>query len=318
MIEHWNSGKTDKKEMLAQKLKLFLGEKFLKVFDDHTIQRLFSDNNYNIYIQRFNRDPEYFCKIKEYDLTGVIKTIIQYFDLPKDIDIASVNEILPDDRFLESRFTVNIDKEKGYINFNIEIPTRLRSYLKNGLFNDKSYQIIRDAIHTQKNILISSPTGAGKTTFLNILTKEVNAQYSEENVIVIERQKREIICKHPKMMYLTTDFANNITTETLLQQAEQLMPAKIIIDEVNEGSLRWVNMLLSSRKRKFGSIATIHAASNEEAINRLTQFCLDAGETHEHMVRDTILSSIDIFINLSKDISSKNIMKINDIILMNK
>jgi len=130
------------------------------------------------------------------------------------------------------------------------------------------------------NILISGPTGSGKTTFLNALGASI-ASPDERVVTVEEVAELQLARQLPDCVPLQARAANvegigEIRIRELVKNALRMRPTRIIVGEVRGGEA--LDMLLAMNTGHDGSMTTIHGSSPRDALDRLITLAMMAGE----------------------------------------
>ena len=125
---------------------------------------------------------------------------------------------------------------------------------------------IRNAIATQKNILVVGGTGSGKTTLANAILAEFPSICPQDRVITIE-DTRELQIKVENIVSLRT--SDTVSMQRLLRATMRLKPNRIIVGEVRGGEA--LALLKSWNTGHPGGVATLHADSAYEGLIRLEQ-----------------------------------------------
>jgi type IV secretion system protein VirB11 len=127
---------------------------------------------------------------------------------------------------------------------------------------------MRLAVSARKNILVSGPTGSGKTTFTKALIREIPA---DERLITIEDAKELVLDRHPnhvRLFYSKDDQGlARVTPKQLLESCLRMKPDRILLAELRgEEAFDYLRNVNSGHP---GSITSIHAASAELAFEQL-------------------------------------------------
>src|SRR6202521_1955321 len=127
---------------------------------------------------------------------------------------------------------------------------------------------MRLAVISRKNILVSGPTGSGKTTWTKALIREIP---SEERLIAIEDAKELVLDRHPnhvRLFYSKDDQGlARITPKQLLKSCLRMKPDRILLAELrSEEAFDYLRNVNSGHP---GSITSVHAASAELAFEQL-------------------------------------------------
>jgi Flp pilus assembly CpaF family ATPase len=137
---------------------------------------------------------------------------------------------------------------------------------KASMKNQHPVDVIRDAIATQKNILVVGGTGSGKTTLANAILAEFPAICPHDRVITIE-DTRELQIQVDNIVSLRT--SDSVSMQRLLRATMRLKPNRIIVGEVRGGEA--LALLKSWNTGHPGGVATLHADSTYEGLIRLEQ-----------------------------------------------
>lgn len=137
------------------------------------------------------------------------------------------------------------------------------------LLEAQSYEaFMRLAVRARKNILVSGPTGSGKTTYTKALIREIPA---EERLITIEDAQELALDRHPnhvRLFYSKDDQGlARVTPKQLLESCLRMRPDRILLAELrSEEAFDYLRNVNSGHP---GSITSIHAASAELAFEQL-------------------------------------------------
>ncbi|HWG21487.1 MAG TPA: CpaF family protein [Terracidiphilus sp.] len=160
--------------------------------------------------------------------------------------------------------------------------------------------VLESAARARLSILISGGTGAGKTTMLNILSRNIP---QSERVITIE-DAAELQLGHHNLVRLETRPPNvegqgAIRQRQLLINCLRMRPDRIILGEVRGEEA--FDMLQAMNTGHEGSMATIHANTARDALMRLESMVAMSGlALTERTVRQQIASAIDIVVQVTR------------------
>jgi len=136
------------------------------------------------------------------------------------------------------------------------------------LANGEYASFMRYAVRARKNILVSGPTGSGKTTWTKALIREIPAQ---ERLITIEDAQELVLDRHPnhvRLFYSKDDQGlARVTPKQLLESCLRMKPDRILLAELRaEEAFDYLRNVNSGHP---GSITSVHAASAELAFEQL-------------------------------------------------
>src|SRR6266481_4484126 len=160
--------------------------------------------------------------------------------------------------------------------------------------------LLRGCVKARLNILISGGTGAGKTTFLNVLSSYIS---NRERVVTIE-DAAELQLNQDHVVRLETRPPNiegkgAIQQRQLVINALRMRPDRIIVGEVRGEEA--LDMLQAMNTGHDGSLTTIHANSPRDALSRLeTMVAMSNLNLPDSAIRRQIASAIDLVVQVSR------------------
>ena len=179
-------------------------------------------------------------------------------------------------------------------------PLKMENLLANGSLTAEMAATFEAMVKARMNILVSGGTGAGKTTFLNILSASIP---DNERIITVE-DAAELILQQEHTVRLETRPSNiegkgAVTQRDLVRNALRMRPDRIIVGEVRAGEA--LDMLQAMNTGHDGSISTIHANTPRDALSRIETMVLMAGfELPAKAIREQIASALNVVIQLAR------------------
>ncbi|MCL6546179.1 MAG: CpaF family protein [Bryobacteraceae bacterium] len=174
--------------------------------------------------------------------------------------------------------------------------------------------VLSAAVRARISIMISGGTGAGKTTFLNMLSSFIP---SSERLITIE-DAAELQLQQENVVRLETRPPNvegkgAIYQRQLLINSLRMRPDRIIIGEVRGDEA--FDMLQAMNTGHEGSMTTIHANSCRDALARLESMVAMAGfNIPERAIRQQIASAIGLVVQIARlSDGSRRVVSISEI-----
>jgi len=180
------------------------------------------------------------------------------------------------------------------------VPITEDDLLANQSITAPMLELIRGSVKARLNIVISGGTGAGKTTFLNVLSGFIP---DSERVVTIE-DSAELQMKQRHVVRLETRPANiegkgQVMQRQLVINSLRMRPNRIIVGEVRGEEA--LDMLQAMNTGHDGSLTTIHANSPRDAIARMETMALMANlNLPEIAIRRQIASAITIVVQVSR------------------
>jgi pilus assembly protein CpaF len=139
-----------------------------------------------------------------------------------------------------------------------------------GSITNDQYALLKSALQTRQNILISGGTGSGKTTVANVLTDE----FSDDERIVVVESVYELQPRLERFVRLAADSSPDHSMEDLVKLAAKMRPDRLIVGELH-GSEAFQTLNIFNMGHD-GSLTLLHANGPEDALSRLETMCLMA------------------------------------------
>lgn len=161
-------------------------------------------------------------------------------------------------------------------------------------------ELLRGCVKARLNVLISGGTGAGKTTFLNVLSSYIS---NRERIVTIE-DAAELQLNQEHVVRLETRPPNiegkgAIYQRQLVINALRMRPDRILVGEVRGEEA--LDMLQAMNTGHDGSLTTIHANTPRDALSRLeTMVAMANLNLPESAIRRQISSALDVVVQVSR------------------
>ncbi len=161
-------------------------------------------------------------------------------------------------------------------------------------------EFLKAAVKSRMNIVVSGGTGAGKTTFLNVLSSFIS---DSERVVTIE-DAAELVLRQKHVIRLETRPPNiegkgAVKQRHLVINALRMRPDRIVVGEVRGEEA--LDMLQAMNTGHDGSLTTVHANSVRDALYRLdTMVAMANLNIPERAIRQQIASAINIMVHVSR------------------
>jgi pilus assembly protein CpaF len=172
--------------------------------------------------------------------------------------------------------------------------------MRNLSITEGMLELVKACVRARLNIIISGGTGAGKTTFLNMLSGFIPAH---ERIVTIE-DAAELQLRQTHVARLETRPPNiegkgAIVQRHLLINALRMRPDRIIVGEVRGEEA--LDMLQAMNTGHDGSLTTIHANTPRDAISRLeVMIGMASSNLNVRSIRQQVASAVDLFIQCSR------------------
>jgi pilus assembly protein CpaF len=172
--------------------------------------------------------------------------------------------------------------------------------IHNNSLTQPMLDLLQGCVKARLNVLISGGTGAGKTTFLNVLSSFIS---NRERIVTIE-DAAELMLNQEHVVRLETR-PPNVEGKGAVQQRQlminslRMRPDRIIVGEVRGEEA--IDMLQAMNTGHDGSLTTIHANSPRDALSRLETMVAMAGlNLPDSAIRRQISSAIDVVVQVSR------------------
>src|SRR5215471_7863912 len=172
--------------------------------------------------------------------------------------------------------------------------------VQNNSLTSPMLELLRGCVKARLNILISGGTGAGKTTFLNVLSSYIS---NKERIVTVE-DAAELLLNQEHVVRLETRPPNiegkgAIHQRQLVINCLRMRPDRIIVGEVRGEEA--LDMLQAMNTGHDGSLTTIHANTTRDALSRLeTMVAMANLNIPESAIRRQIASAIDVVVQVSR------------------
>src|SRR5579859_7004827 len=180
------------------------------------------------------------------------------------------------------------------------IPITEDDLLANQALTQPMLELLRGAVKSRLNIVVSGGTGAGKTTLLNVLSGYIS---DKERIVTIE-DSCELQLKQRHVVRLECRPANvegkgAVAQRQLVINSLRMRPNRIVVGEVRGEEA--LDMLQAMNTGHDGSLTTIHANSPRDAIARMETMAMMANlNLPEKAVRKQIASAVTLVLQVSR------------------
>jgi pilus assembly protein CpaF len=180
------------------------------------------------------------------------------------------------------------------------IPISEDDLLSNQTLTKPMLDLLRASVASRLNIVISGGTGAGKTTFLNVLSGFIS---DKERIVTIE-DSAELQMKQKHVVRLECRPANvegrgAVAQRQLVINSLRMRPNRIVVGEVRGEEA--LDMLQAMNTGHDGSLTTIHANSPRDAVARMETMAMMANlNLPEKAIRKQIASAVTLVLQVTR------------------
>ncbi|GAA2830592.1 P-type conjugative transfer ATPase TrbB [Aminobacter aminovorans] len=168
----------------------------------------------------------------------------------------------------------------------------LIDYVSLNIMTELQAAVIRNAITSRLNIVISGGTGSGKTTLANAVIAEIVETSPQDRLLILE-DTAEIQCAAENAVALHTSDTTDMAR--LLKSTMRLRPDRIIVGEVRDGAA--LTLLKAWNTGHPGGVTTIHSNTAMSALRRLEQL---TSEVSQQPMREVIGEAVDLVVSIER------------------
>src|SRR5690348_16129726 len=180
------------------------------------------------------------------------------------------------------------------------VPLSVDDLILNRTLTAPMLELLQGAVKARLSMVISGGTGAGKTTFLNVLSGFIS---DKERIVTIE-DSAELQLKQRHVVRLESRPPNvegkgGVKQRHLLINSLRMRPDRIIVGEVRGEEA--LDMLQAMNTGHDGSLTTVHANTPRDAIARLeVMIGMASSNLNVRSIRQQVASAIDLFVQISR------------------
>lgn len=176
----------------------------------------------------------------------------------------------------------------------------LENLAENGALSLEAAEFLKASARGRKTIVVSGPTGAGKTTTLQALTHCFDAN---DRVVVIE-ETPELRLPLGDVVYLRStlqrpgmDPANVYTVDFWTKQANRMRMDRVVVGETRGAEM--ADWLIAANSGAEGSATTVHANSPRRALDKILALATrNEGATSEQQLRREIAATVHLIVQV--------------------
>lgn len=162
-----------------------------------------------------------------------------------------------------------------------------------------------EAVTRRCNIVVSGPTGSGKTSLLNALAAHIDP---DERIVTVE-DAAELDLPGGHVIRLQTRSASTegtgrVTTTDLVRTALRLRPDRILIGESRGPEAH--DMIQAMHTGHLGSMTTVHANSATDAMERLAVLAASGGNgLGIDVAHRQLTSAVDLVVHMGRGVHGR-------------
>lgn len=278
---------------LIRKLQEALGDRLCLALDDASVVEIMLNPDGQLFIERLGHGMSPAGEMNASTAEIVIGSVahVLHFEAGEDRPIISGELPIGGHRF-EGLLPPVVSAPAFTIRRRASRLIPLNDYVSSNVMTENQASVIRNAISSRLNIVISGGTGSGKTTLANAVIGEIVERAPEERLLILE-DTAEIRCAAENAVSLHT--SDMIDMARLLKSTMRLRPDRIIVGEVRDGAA--LTLLKAWNTGHPGGVTTIHSNTAMSALRRLEQL---TAEVSQQPVREVIGEAVDLVVSIER------------------
>jgi type IV secretion system protein VirB11 len=265
----------------------------MKAIDDPEVVEIMANPDGALWIERLGQPMEFICHIPPENTKSVVLLMASALNFQATVETPIVEGELPIDG---SRFEGVLPPVVSQASFTIRKKASrvfsLDEYLTLGTMPDILFNKIKESIVSRSNILVVGGTGSGKTTLVNAIIQAISQLCPEQRLVIME-DTLELQSTSENTVFFRT--SNNVNMTRLLKMTMRYRPDRILIGEVRDQAA--LDLLKAWNTGHPGGVATVHANSAEEGLERLEELTEEAGMGPKHKL---IGRAVDLIIYIQR------------------
>ena len=284
--------------------------------DDPTIEDIIVNGSKGIYVERSGELEQTTSRFRDdTHLMNVIQRIVGPIGRRVDESSPYVDARLPDGSRVNVIIPpVALDGPMLSVRKFRDQPFRARELVRMDTLSNDMLAYLASAVRSRLNIVICGGTGSGKTTLLNVLSGFIGPK---ERVVTIE-DTAEIRLQQCHVVRLETrprspdNPSTEVTARDLMRNVLRMRPDRIILGEVRGDEA--IDMLQAMGTGHHGSMATIHANSTRDALDRLEMLIgLGNMRAEPRTLRRYIASIIHVLVHVRRSANGRVVQTISEV-----
>lgn len=155
--------------------------------------------------------------------------------------------------------------------------------------------LLQDALQQHFSMVVSGPTGSGKTALINSLLGELATVFPDERIITIE-DTPELFISSANHLNLYT--SSKVDMSCLVRSSLRLRPDRLIVGEVRgPEALDLIDAFLTGHS---GGFTSVHGGSVKQALNRL-MLLISRHRSAPRNIGPVVADAIDMVIQVQKE-----------------
>jgi type IV secretion system protein VirB11 len=250
-----------------------LGTHIMDAIDDPNVVEIMANPDGKLWIERLGKPMELVGHLSPEQTKSVILLMASGLNFEATITSPIIEGELPIDG---SRFEGVLPPIVSQASFTIRKKASqvfsLNDYVTAKTMPQELTDEIKESIKKRENILVVGGTGSGKTTLVNAIILAISEICPEQRLVIMEDTMELQSMSENTVFFRTSD---HVSMTRLLKMTMRYRPDRILIGEVRDKAA--LDLLKAWNTGHPGGIATVHANSAEEGLERLEELTEEAG-----------------------------------------
>jgi type IV secretion system protein TrbB len=288
---------------LIRKLQEALGDQICLALEDASVVEIMLNPNGKLFIERLGHGITSVGELPNGAAEIVIGSVAHVLDTEVDEDRPIISGELPigGHRF-EGLLPPLVSAPSFTIRRRASRLIPLDDYVSAKVMTATQAAVIRSAVASRLNVVVSGGTGSGKTTLANAIIAEIVEHAPDDRLIILE-DTAEIQCAATNSISLHT--SDEIDMSRLLKSTMRLRPDRIIVGEVRDGAA--LTLLKAWNTGHPGGLCTIHSNTAKSALQRLEQL---TAEVSQQSMQAVIGDAVDLIISIERTPRGRQVSEI--------
>ncbi|MFT4214867.1 MAG: ATPase, T2SS/T4P/T4SS family [Microbacterium sp.] len=246
------------------------------LLDDPEVEEIWINDPTTVFVARDGRSERVPVHLTNDSVRDLVERMLHSTGRRVDLSQPFVDASLPDGSRLHVVIP-DVTREHYAVNIRKFLAARrtLDDLVQTGSLTEPAADLLRVAMTSGRNVLVSGATHAGKTTMLAAL---IGACLPEQRIVTVE-ETFELAVRAPDIVALqgrqpSLEGTGAVSLRRLVKEALRMRPDRLVVGEVRDAEA--LDLLLALHTGVPGA-ATIHANSAADALSRLAALPLLAG-----------------------------------------
>jgi type IV secretion system protein VirB11 len=262
----------DTRSELLTGLAFNLGQAVMDALGDPEVVEIMANPDGTLWIERLGREMERAGTLSPVQTKSVILLMASSLNIEATLTTPIIEGELPLDG---SRFEGVLPPVVSQASFTIRKKASrvfsLGEYVASGTMPRAIGDQIARSVMERRNILVVGGTGSGKTTLVNAIILAISELCPEHRLVIMEDTLELQSRSENTVFFRTSEF---VSMTRLLKMTMRYRPDRILVGEVRDQAA--LDLLKAWNTGHPGGVATVHANSAEEGLERLGELTLEA------------------------------------------